>query len=90
MIYSFIFLPFCPDPDPGRSKTCGSCGSGSETLILSEYLHNKFHFSNNLLLVDEDDDGWVDAGVEDGDEFVPLVVLVHHVHNLNKQKNGYS
>ena len=40
MIYSFISLPFCPDPDPqiyadpdpGRAKTCGSCGSGSETL----------------------------------------------------------
>ena len=29
MIYSFISLPFCPDPDPGRAKTCGS---GSETL----------------------------------------------------------
>ena len=34
-----MFLP-CPDPDPhkfadpdpGRPKTCGSCGSGSETL----------------------------------------------------------
>ena len=24
MIYSFISLPFCPDPDPGRAKTCGS------------------------------------------------------------------
>ena len=31
IIYSFI-SPFCPDPDPGRTKTCGSCGSGSETL----------------------------------------------------------
>ena len=37
MIYSFIFLPFCPDPDPGRSKTCGSCGSGSGSG--SETLH---------------------------------------------------
>ena len=24
MIFSFISLPFCPDPDPGRAKTCGS------------------------------------------------------------------
>ena len=39
MIYSFISLPFCPDPDPQiyadpdprRAKTCGSV-SGSETL----------------------------------------------------------
>ena len=35
MIYSFISLPFCPDPDPkiyadpdpGRAKTCGSVRS---------------------------------------------------------------
>ena len=24
MIYLFISLPFCPDPDTGRAKTCGS------------------------------------------------------------------
>ena len=46
MIYSFISLPFFPDPhkfadpdpdlDPGRPKTCGSCGSGSGSETLDE------------------------------------------------------
>ena len=36
----------------------------------------------SLLLVDEDDDGRVDAGVEDLDELVPLVVLLAHVDHL--------
>ena len=44
MIYSFISLLFCPDPDPqiyadpdpGRAKTCGS---GSETLL---FILNRF------------------------------------------------
>ena len=36
MIYLFISLPFCPDPDTGRAKTCGS-GSGCLVLVLLVY-----------------------------------------------------
>jgi hypothetical protein len=42
-----------------------------------------------LLLVDEDDDGRLDARVEDADQLVPLVVLFAHVHNLKKQANKF-
>ena len=51
MIYSLISLPFGPDPDPdphiwadpdpGKAKTCGSCGSGSETLNVCMYMQFK-------------------------------------------------
>ncbi len=36
----------------------------------------------HLLLVDENNDGRLDARVEDRDELVPLVVLLAHVDNL--------
>jgi hypothetical protein len=28
------------DPDPGGTKTCGSCGSGSPTLVKPEFFVN--------------------------------------------------
>ena len=37
----------------------------------------------SLLLIDEDDDGRVNAGVEDGDQFVPLLILFTHVDHLD-------
>ena len=41
-----------------------------------------------LLLVDEDDDGRVDAGVEDRDELVPLVVFLANVDHLLRPLHG--
>ena len=38
------------------------------------------------LLVDEDDDGGLDAAVQDLDQLVPLVVLLHDVHLGNENK----
>lgn len=46
------------------------------------YTQSKIY--SNLFLVDEDDDGRLDAGVEDADQLVPLVVLFAHVHNLEE------
>jgi hypothetical protein len=40
----------------------------------------------HLLLVDENNDGRLDAGVEDRDELIPLVVLLAHVDNLWHKK----
>ena len=41
----------------------------------------------DLFLVDEDDDGRLDARVENADQLVPLVVLFAHVYNLGEKKN---
>jgi len=68
MIYSFISLPFCPDPDPqiyadpdpGRAKTCGS---GSETLVLT--IQHRIYWK------------------EGGSIYIKIVVLLEAVHTRN-------
>ena len=52
-----------------------------------EYLTFSQHVGT-LLLVDEEDDGWVNASVEDLDELVPLVVLFAHVDHLLHPLHG--
>ena len=36
-----------------------------------------------FLLIDEDDDGRINATVEDGDELVPLVIFLANMHHLH-------
>merc|ERR550519_881100 len=50
--------------------------------VVAHFLETPGQHVSSLLLIDEDEDGRIDAGVEDGDEFVPLVVLLHEIHDL--------